>query len=83
MTDVGVVLKQQLLHVAVGKQKAVVEVYRVGDDGLREAVAFGPFTRLGHRASLPDVKQVDTTLRSYPFAAWTRAARTCLAAPRL
>jgi hypothetical protein len=33
----------------------------VGDDHLWEAVTFGPFTRFMHRASLPQLKQVDAT----------------------
>ncbi len=53
VTDVDAPLEQEFLYVAVREQEAVVEIYRVGDDGLREAVAFGPFTRLVHRASLP------------------------------
>ncbi len=56
MADVDAPLEHQLLHVAVREQEAVVEVHRVGNDGLRKAVTFGPFSRLGHRASLPDVK---------------------------
>jgi len=56
VADVDASLEQQLLHVPVREQEAVVKVHRVGDDQLREAVALGSFTRLVYRVSLPDVK---------------------------
>jgi RNA binding exosome subunit len=56
MTDLDTSLEQQLLHIPVQKQKAVIEIDRVGDDGLGKAVTLGPFMRLEHRASLTHLK---------------------------
>ena len=66
VTDVDTTLKKQFLHIAVREQKTVVKVNRVANDGLGEAVLFGPFARLEHRASLPQSNWVDATASPSP-----------------
>ena len=56
VADVDASLEQQLLHVPIREQEAVVGVHGLGTDQLRKALTLRPFTRFVHRVSLPDVK---------------------------
>ena len=53
MAAIDATLEQQRLCIAIEKQETVVEVDRLRDDHLQEAVAPGRFTRLVYRAGLP------------------------------
>ena len=61
VTDVDAPLEQQLLHVLVGKQEAVVKVDRIRDDTLRKAVSLEAFSTLSHSSSPTHLKQLDGT----------------------
>lgn len=47
VTDVNTPLEQQLLHIPIEKQKAMIEVNRVGDDRSWKAIALRIFGRMG------------------------------------
>jgi len=56
VTHVDTAFEKQRLHVSVRKQKAVVEVDRVGDNQRRKTIASRTFGRGEHPSSLPQSK---------------------------